>query len=323
VEVNSPNYLMVDSSSQGLRIDRFLSEVSKLGTRSQVTKWINDGHVSIDGRLAKPSQKLKEGQSVKVQTPSVEVSDLHAYDFPLNIVYEDEDVIVVDKPAGLVVHPAAGHKSDTLVNALLFHTKSLSSGGQPSRPGIVHRIDKDTSGLIVVAKNNRTHEKLALQFKDKTVHRVYRALCWGRFEESRIKIDAPVGRHPTDRKKFSTRARTGKRAVTHLDVEREHECGLALVKLKLETGRTHQIRVHLQSIGHPIVGDRLYGWNAKEPRLKVPQVKTAIQGLNRFFLHAQELGFEHPTSKKFMSFSAPIPLELTEILTCLGWHDIV
>lgn len=265
--------------------------------------------VLINGKPAKVSQPVKNGQVVDIFLPELVTTELVPYNFKLDIIFEDSDVIVVNKPSGLVVHPAACHQQDTLVNALLHHTQQLSMKNE-LRPGIVHRIDKETSGLLVVAKNDKAHEKLAQQFKDKTSHRQYYALLDGQLPKQNGFCRSYLARHPVDRKRYASLKennriiteseadlQTGKWAVTHFTKIAQHS-HMTYVKLKLETGRTHQIRVHMSELGLPLVGDLLYGFSQK---------KMKELSINRFYLHAAELGFTHPTTQKELIFKTPWP----------------
>lgn len=251
--------LTVSDEIAGLRADVGLAKAGVFNTRSQVKKIFTDKKVFVNGKYIKPSQILVLGDSIEVEVPLQLEEWLAPYDIPLDILFEDEDVLVLNKPAGLVVHPAAGHRNDTLINALISHQKTLSPGSSPFRPGLVHRIDKDTSGLLVLAKNEKTHSSLAKQFLRKTVHRIYWAVVFGRPKEDQGTITSYISRSPNDRKKFmATQEAIGKHAITHYEVLKSTGV-VSLVQLKLETGRTHQIRVHMSSIAHPIVGDDTYG----------------------------------------------------------------
>ncbi|KAF1296058.1 pseudouridine synthase [Enterococcus sp. JM4C] len=274
------------------RIDKVLSETLKNYTRSQVQLWLKEQGVTVNGEVAKANYKVKAQDRIVITIPEPETLDLIAEDIPLEIVYQDEDLAVINKPQGMVVHPSAGHKNGTLVNALLFHMKDLSSINDVVRPGIVHRIDKDTSGLLMVAKNDFAHEFLAKQLKDKTSLRKYVALVHGEISHEKGTIDAPIGRSKVNRKKQAV-IEGGKSAVTHFQVL-ERFTDYTLVELQLETGRTHQIRVHMQYIGFPVAGDPLYG------------PKKTLEG-NGQFLHAKLLGFKHPTTGENLVFEAPLP----------------
>ncbi len=312
--------LLIGEELTGLRVDRALATVEKIATRSHATRLLQQGKVRISGRVLKPSYITQTGDHIDIEIPLVVTSELVPYDFKLEIVYEDSDLLVVDKPAGLVVHPAYGHAQDTLVNALLHHTSDLSLGFNEQRPGLVHRIDKGTSGLLVVAKNETAQRFLAMQFQRKTSHRLYRAMAFGRLREETGTFQSYLRRHPDDRKRVASvpmRAdgtSEGKLAITHYQVERWHSTGVSLVALRLETGRTHQIRVHLSEHGHPILGDDVYGAASRLKNLKSVNLRNVISELGRFALHAMELGFTHPTSKRRMTFKAPWPRDLLPII---------
>ncbi|MBM7688738.1 pseudouridine synthase [Enterococcus ureilyticus] len=274
------------------RIDKVLSDLLKEHSRSQIQQWLKDEHITVNGEVTRSNYKVKEQDEISIDVPEPEELNVLAEDIPIEIVYEDDDVLVVNKPQGMVVHPSAGHQHGTLVNALLYHIKDLSSINGIIRPGIVHRIDKDTSGLLMVAKNDQAHVALAEQLKDKTSLRKYIALVHGEIAHDKGEINAPIGRSKNDRKMQAV-IEGGKPAVTHFEVLERFE-GYTLVQLQLETGRTHQIRVHMKYIGYPVAGDPLYG-----PR------KT-LKG-NGQFLHAEMLGFKHPTTGQMMVFEAPLP----------------
>lgn len=274
------------------RIDKALNDRLADYSRSQIQQWIKEQCVSIDGKAVKANYKVSAGDKILIEIPAPEELDLVPENLDLEIVYEDEDVVVINKPQGMVVHPSAGHPNGTLVNGLLYQIKNLSTINDVVRPGIVHRIDKDTSGLLMVAKNDRAHESLAKQLKDKTSLRKYVALVHGEIPHEKGRIEAPIVRSKVNRKMQSV-IEGGKLAVTHFEVLQRFE-GYTLIELQLETGRTHQIRVHMQYIGYPVAGDPLYG------------PKKTLKG-NGQFLHAKLLGFEHPTTGEMMVFEAPLP----------------
>ncbi len=290
------------------RLDSFLAESLPELSRSQLKKLIDTGQVLLEGSAAKAGQKLKGGEQILVILPDPEPLDAIPEEIPLHILYEDSSLIVVDKAAGMVVHPAAGHTRGTLVNALLHHCTDLAGIGGELRPGIVHRIDKDTSGVLVVTKNDQSHQALAAQFKQHSVKRRYLALVHGLVTEQVGCIDQPIGRHPTQRKKFSSRARQAKRAVTHWKVLRRYDQDrLTLVELSLETGRTHQIRVHFSEHNWPLVGDPLYTSPARCKGLTDARLRGLISRLPGQALHARELGFLHPVSGEFLEFKSELP----------------
>jgi len=299
----------VPADADGARLDRFLVSVIGDHSRSQIQRLIKDGFVHIAGRPVKPNQAVRSGQDVAVEIPEPVDATPQAEALPLRIVYQDRDLVVVDKPAGMVVHPAAGHASGTLVNALLHHLTDLSGIGGEKRPGIVHRLDRGTSGLIVVAKNDAAHDELARQFHDREVEKEYVALVWGVVQAGR-RIDAPIGRDPAQRKKMSARARRSRSAVTRIVRADVLNPALTLARVAIHTGRTHQIRVHLSAIGHPIVGDALYGG----VRRRVPGDLRAVTHLDRPFLHASRLAFTHPTDGRRMEFESPLPDDLQRVL---------
>jgi 23S rRNA pseudouridine1911/1915/1917 synthase len=298
----------VSSEHEGARLDAFLAAVLSDRSRSQVQKLIKDGHVSGPGKGLRASTPVRTGQMFDVDLPAPIAPKAVAEDLPLTILYEDSDVVVIDKPAGMVVHPAAGHSSGTVVNALLFHVDDLSGVGGELRPGIVHRLDRGTSGVMIAAKNDVAHQELARQFHDREVEKEYLALVWGLVQQGR-RIDAAIGRDPADRQKMSTRARRARSAVTRV-TRAEHLRSVSLLQVAIATGRTHQIRVHLSAIGHPIVGDPTYGGVHR----RVANDVRAVQRLARPFLHAARLAFTHPTEQRRMEFISPLPADLQSVL---------
>lgn len=287
--------MILEASMDGERLDAFLSRSAEGLSRSAAQKLIADGNVRLNGSPARKNDRLRVGDSVELTIPEPREVDIAPKQMPLDIVYEDEDVAVINKPKGLVVHPAAGHQDDTLVNGLLYAMgDSLSGINGELRPGIVHRIDKDTSGLLAIAKNDLAHTVLASQLKDHSMARTYEAVVCGSFKEDRGTVDAPIGRHPTDRKKMCVTQRNSKNAVTHWEVV-ERFRGYTHIRCRLETGRTHQIRVHMAYIGHPILGDTLYGH--KKPEL----------GQDSQCLHAGALCFRHPRDGRPVMVFAPLP----------------
>jgi 23S rRNA pseudouridine1911/1915/1917 synthase len=298
------------------RLDRFLASVLDGRSRSQVQKLIENGHVTTQSREARPNLMLREGERVVVVVPDVSPSNITSEALPLDIVYQDADLAVLNKPAGLVVHPGAGHPSGTLVNALVYHIKDLSGIGGESRPGIVHRLDRGTSGVMVIAKNDAAHQELSRQFQDREVEKEYIALVWGVVHAGR-RIDAAIGRDPANRQKMSARAKHARSAVTRITRAR-HFRGVTLCQVAIHTGRTHQIRVHLSAIGHPIVGDPVYGGL----RRRVAGDLRAVLRLERPFLHAEKLAFTHPRDQRRMEFSVPLPADLMDVLEDIpGWSD--
>jgi 23S rRNA pseudouridine1911/1915/1917 synthase len=307
-----PQTITVTDDNEGLRLDRFLVSLLPERSRSQIQRLIKEGHVLVAGRAGKANQPVKGGQEVTVDVPDPIDPVPKPEALPLPIVYQDHDLIVIDKPAGMVVHPAAGHETGTLVNALLHHVDDLSGIGGEKRPGIVHRLDRGTSGLMVVAKHDSSHEELARQFAQREVEKEYIALTWGEVMAGR-RIDAPIGRDPSNRKKMSSesaRVRRSREAVTRI-VRAEHFGRmLTLVNVAIHTGRTHQIRVHLSAIGHPIVGDALYGGVHR----RVPGDLRAVNHLDRPFLHATRLVFKHPEDERRMEFTSVLPGDLQRVL---------
>lgn len=295
---------IVDASSAKERIDKYVKEqLDEDVSRSQIQLWIESGSIQVNDIQVKANYKTAEGDRVTLFVPEPEAVEITPENIPLDIYYEDGDVIVVNKKRGMVVHPAPGHASGTLVNALMFHCTDLSGINGELRPGIVHRIDKDTSGLIMAAKNDKAHASLAAQLKAHSVTRKYFALVHGNVSHDQGTVDAPIGRDPHDRKMYTVIERNSKHAVTHFHVV-ERFGDYTLLELKLETGRTHQIRVHMKFIGHPLVGDPLYG--------RSKGIKMEGQAL-----HAAVLGFEHPEDGRYLEFSAPIPADMEDVLQAL------
>jgi 23S rRNA pseudouridine1911/1915/1917 synthase len=300
------------------RLDRFLVSVLDGYSRSQIQKLIVDGHVTVTGRTsaARANQAMHDGDVVQVTVPDAAPSELEAEPLDLPILFQDQDLAVLDKPAGMVVHPAAGHASGTMVNALLHHLTDLSGIGGELRPGIVHRLDRGTSGVMVVAKNDMAHQELARQFQDREVEKEYIALVWGVVQAGR-RIDAAIGRDPGNRQKMSAKAKHARHAVTRI-TRAHHLPGVTLCQVAIHTGRTHQIRVHLSAIGHPIVGDSLYGGVHR----RVMGDIRAVSRLTRPFLHSARIAFTHPRDGRRMEFIAPLPADLDSVLNDLpGWKD--
>lgn len=288
----------------GERIDKFLSCRLEEVSRSYIQKLIKEGHVSVNGKSVKANYKLGAGDEISVEIPEAKEPDILPEDIPLDILYEDQDILVVNKPKGMVVHPAAGHYSGTLVNALMYHCKdSLSGINGVMRPGIVHRIDMDTTGSLLVCKNDEAHRILAEQLKEHTIRREYHAIVYGNIKEDTGTVDAPIGRHPTDRKKMSINYKNGKQAVTHYEVL-ERFGNFTYIRCRLETGRTHQIRVHMASLHHPLLGDEVYGPSSRPP----------FPGLKGQVLHAKILGIYHPATGEYMEFDAPLPQYFVDLL---------
>jgi len=304
--------LVVMPEQDGVRLDKLLADEIPGHSRSQIQRLIEGGHVTLPRvTKAKSNTVVREGDIIDVDVPPPVDSTVSAEALPLDILYEDADLVVVNKPAGMVVHPAAGHDSGTLVNALLHHVKDLSGIGGELRPGIVHRLDKGTSGVMVVAKHDAAHQELARQFHDREVDKQYIALVWGLVHQ-RKRIDLPIGRDPVHREKISTRARRARSAVTRVTWAR-HIPGASLLRVAIATGRTHQIRVHLSAIGHPIVGDALYGGVHR----RVPHGLRAVQRLERPFLHAERIAFTQPRTREPLVFRAPLADDLRHVLEAL------
>lgn len=300
--------VLVDDENEGDRLDSFLAALLPDQSRSQLQRLIRDGHVGGPVKNLRASTIVRAGQEYTLEIPAPAPATPAPEDLPLRIVFEDPDIVVLDKPAGMVVHPAAGHSGGTLVNALLHHVKDLSGVGGELRPGIVHRLDRGTSGLMVVAKHDRAHQELSRQFRDREVEKEYVALVWGVVHAGR-RIDAPIGRDDKDRQKMSTRARRARSAVTRVTWAR-HFRGVSLLKVAIATGRTHQIRVHLSAIGHPIVGDVKYGG----VRRRVPLDLKPVLRLERPFLHATRLSFTHPGDGRRVDFDSPLPVDLESVI---------
>ena len=303
-----PRRLVVEPEQDGARLDNFLTALLPDQSRSNVQRLIKEGRVTGPVAAVRPSTAVRAGQVYELDIPPPVTATPEPEALPLRIVYEDEHLVVLDKPAGMVVHPGAGHAGGTLVNALLHHVKDLSGIGGELRPGIVHRLDRGTSGLMVVAKNDAAHQELSRQFSDREVDKEYVALVWGLVQAGR-RIDAPIGRDPGDRQKMSTRARRARHAVTRVTFAR-HYNGVSLVKVAIATGRTHQIRVHLSAIGHPIVGDSTYGGLHRRTAAHL----RAVQRLQRPFLHSSRLAFTHPADHRRVEFDSPLPLDLQAVL---------
>lgn len=304
----------------GLRLDKALALIPEVETRSRAAWLIDEGKVSVNKKPAKPSQAIKQNDLIEIELPEATANELLPYDFKLDILFEDKDLIVINKPSGLVVHPAAGHEQDTLVNALLAHTQDFNMKFGDKRPGVVHRIDKETSGILVVAKNDRAHESLVQQFKERSTERLYYAVCIGRPATLSGTIQSFLARHPVDRKRYASvldqdryiitdpnyESPVGKWAVTHFDVL-QYKKNLSYLKLKLETGRTHQIRIHLSESGSPIAGDVLYGADKKSRIIEARETQAEVKALKRFLLHAAQLSFTHPVTQQRMHFECDWP----------------
>ena len=307
--MHSKNIVKVSDVDAGQRIDVFLSErISK--TRSFIKQLIKKGNILLNGKTVKSGYKIKSGDTIEINLPEDEEIILKPEKIPLEILYKDEHVAVINKPPGLVMYPAAGHRSGTLMNALAYHVERLANVGGPLRPGVVHRLDKDTSGLVVVALSDEAYYPLVEAFKKRTIKRIYYTIVHGTMKEKEGEIELPIGRSPTHRKKMSTRVRRGRYAKTHWRVIEEYHFA-TFIEVRLATGRTHQIRVHFSAIGHPVLGDSVYGRKTtiktKERMIRVP----------RQMLHAGVLGFSHPVAGQWLEFAAPIPSDMEELLELL------
>lgn len=312
----SPTQLfIVSESDQGNRLDQFLASVTEL-SRARLVRWLKAGQILVNDRSRPASYRVRQGDRVSLAVPRPEPSGLAPEALPLDILYEDDDLIVVNKPPGLVVHPAPGHRGGTLLNALVHHCPDLAQVGDLNRPGLVHRLDKDTSGVLVAAKTAPAHAHLVRQFHDREVEKTYVALVWGRFAKEQGEIDQEVGRHPRARQKMSVHPRRGKPAVTYWKVLAEYPGPVTLLELSPKTGRTHQLRVHLAALGHPIVGDATYGGGAA--RLKGTPVLKGLRPLvTRQLLHARSLRFAHPRTGAPVAGEAPLPEDFQAVLDFL------
>lgn len=306
--------LSVEAADAGMRLDTYLASQIEGWSRARLQQLIEDEDVLVNRSTAKSSQKLKAGDEIEVELTISPVESFTPEPIPLEIVYEDSEVIVVNKPAGLVVHPAAGIQSGTLANALAYHFDQLSRNAGATRPGIVHRLDKNTSGLLVVAKNETAHENLAAQFRGREVFKSYIALVHGIVQQNSGQIDRPIARDPRNRTRMAV-VPTGRTALSVYRVKRRYE-SFTLLDVELKTGRTHQIRVHLAWLKHPVVGDDIYG-GGRDNAVRDPKIKARIRKLGRHFLHAEQLAFRHPTTDKLIEFKAPLPVELNQLIIAL------
>lgn len=296
--------IMVDIKQEGLRIDQLLAQKMENMSRSRIQKLIEQGNITVGDKQVKPNYKVRQGDAVKIVLPEPVTLDVKPEDIDIEMLYEDDDIAVVNKPQGMVVHPAAGNYTGTLVNALMAKCSSLSTINGVIRPGIVHRIDKDTSGVLIIAKNDAAHHSLAEQIKVHSVKRIYYAIVEGIIKQDSGTVDAPIGRHPVERKKMTIVNKNGRRAVTHYKVIERFRHN-TLIEARLETGRTHQIRVHMAYIGHPLVGDPVYGYKKQRFNLK-GQV-----------LHARTLGIIHPSTGEYMEFTTPLPQYFQKLIEIL------
>lgn len=306
----------ITADSAGQRLDSFLTSTLQNISRTRIQRAIEDGDILVNQRVAKPSYRLREGDYIEIDLPEPRPVELVPEPIPLNIVYEDDDLIVVDKTAGMVVHPGAGVESGTLANALVYHFNSLSGVAGKIRPGIVHRLDKETSGLLVVAKNDLAHERLSDKFREREVLKLYIVLVYGSVAKERGEIQARIGRSPRSRTRMSVlRGDAGRPAHTIFEVARRYQ-GFTLLNVQIRTGRTHQIRVHLSHIGNPVVGDATYG-GGRENSIHNATIKRAVASLGRHFLHSTRLAFVHPRTNESLEFNSPLPDDLTKLLALL------
>jgi 23S rRNA pseudouridine1911/1915/1917 synthase len=307
---------VVAPAEAGARLDQFLAQ--SLGwSRARLQKLLKSGHVAVNDQIRPASYRVRPGDAVQVSVPPPAPSHLAPEAIPLDMVFEDRDLLVVNKPPGLVVHPAPGHREGTLLNALVAHCPELTEIGETSRPGLVHRLDKDTSGLLVVAKTSLAHTSLVRQFQAREISKKYLALVWGRLPEAEGRIEADIGRHPTQRQKMSAHPRRGKAAVTLWRVRREFPGPLTLVELEPKTGRTHQLRVHLASLGHPVLGDATYGGGVSRLAGAPPQLRGLKPLVRRQLLHAWQLGLTHPRTGERLSWEAPLPEDFQAVVNLL------
>jgi 23S rRNA pseudouridine1911/1915/1917 synthase len=305
----------VESSDAGQRIDTFVAGRLPRCSRSHAALLIRQGFIQVNGQNCKPGHRVKPCESIRVRVPMPMPTDLVAEPLRLDILFEDADLIVINKPAGMVVHPAAGHQTGTLVHGILYHCPDIEGIGIEKRPGIVHRLDKDTSGIMVVAKNSRAHDDLSRQFKARSIEKHYLALVVGSPKEDTGRVDLPIGRHPVERKKMSTRTRRGREALTLWQV-RERFSGATLIDVELKTGRTHQIRVHCHAMGYPILGDPVYGRKGGTHRMtaRYAALQAVFKNAQRQMLHAFMIGFRHPRDGRALSFQAPLPEDMNGLL---------
>ena len=307
-------FIKIGPEHSGVRLDAFLASQIEGWSRARLQKLIENEDVLVNRKVSKPAYKLREGDELEIELTAPPTTDFAPENIPLDIVYEDDTLVVVNKPAGLVVHPAAGTPSGTLANALAYHFQQLPDRGTGVRPGIVHRLDRDTSGLLVVAKTDAALENLSDQFRDRTVFKSYVALVHGRVSPDAGKIDQPLARDPSNRTRMAV-VRGGRNALTLYRVRRSFD-RFTLLDVELKTGRTHQIRVHLAWIKHPVVGDETYG-GGRDNSIQDPRLRAQIRHLNRQFLHAEKLAFTHPKTNELVKFETPLPSELADLLTAL------
>lgn len=307
---------LLNVDEAGARIDAYLASRLPDLSRTRIQRAIEDSDILVNDRAVKPSYRVRAGDQIEIDLPEPPPLQIVAEPIPLNIIYEDDDFVIIDKPAGMVVHPGAGIASGTLANALVYHFNRLSDSGGQTRPGIVHRIDKETSGLLVVAKTDAAHEKISEQFRDRKVFKLYTSLVYGRVMKDRGEVDARIGRSPANRTRMAVlRGGAGRAALTLFEVAKRFE-EFTLLNVQIKTGRTHQIRVHLSHVNHPVVGDATYG-AGRENSVKNAAVKREIKLLGRHFLHSSRLAFLHPRTGEPVEFASPLPQELSGFLDCL------
>ncbi|UCD80052.1 MAG: RluA family pseudouridine synthase [Desulfobacterales bacterium] len=322
MSVNGAFTIIAGESDAGRRLDTAVALHISECSRSLAANLIVNQRILVDGQPRKPGYRVKSGETIEVRIPSPAPVDFEPEPIPIKIIYQDEQIAVINKQPGIVVHPAPGHSGGTLVNALLYHCPDLGAIGGEVRPGIVHRLDKDTSGTMVIAKNSNAHEELSRQFKAREVQKKYLALVYGDLHPETGSIELPIGRHPADRKRMSTTTRQGRAAETIWKV-RERFTGITLLELNLKTGRTHQIRVHCAAMGHPVVGDPVYRPRKLFATLKnrlpnlPPAVIAELKSVSRQMLHAWQLGFIHPVEKRFLIFESPLPPDMADVINFL------
>lgn len=315
------SFFVLPENMNNVRLDIFLSMREPCLSRSRIQSLIREGNVKVNEELSKPGRRLKGGDIIHIIVPPPTAVNLLPQDVNFSVIFEDASLIVVSKPAGIVVHPAPGHYEGTLVHGLLKHCNDLSGIGGELRPGIVHRLDKDTSGLLVVAKNDKAHLSLARQFKSGDVRKEYVAIVHGRMKTNAGEVNLPVGRHPVKRKKMAVVAKGGRQAVTRWQKVEEFQTGFSFLSILLKTGRTHQIRVHMSHIGHPLAGDSVYGHGLNWWKKNVPAGKAFVCPLQRQMLHSFHLAFRHPESNAFMEFESPLPQDMVLLLEALRRRD--
>lgn len=306
----------VSSKDRGQRLDSFLSQHAGSLSRSYIRRLITKGYIKVDGRIKKPSYRLKLGEEVKLNLPKPQALDITPESLPLDILYEDRDIVAVNKPAGMVVHPGPGHFTGTLVHGLLAKLSDLSGIGGYLRPGIVHRLDKDTSGVLLVAKNDVAHKDISKQFKDHAVYKMYVALVYGVVKDEKGVITIPIGRHPKDRKRISVHTIYPRSAQTEWQIKKKF-ADLTLLDLVLKTGRTHQVRVHLSAKGHPVVGDPVYAKKKWLLSVRNQKIREILRGIKRQLLHAHILGLRHPRTKAYIEFVSPLPEDMMQVIEAI------